>query len=153
MGFRHAIPHIVERFIKLNHSEFDIYGYNQTRAFCYIDDAVRGTVAAMESGSAIGQIYHIGNDQEITMDELTKFIGTIAGYKGSYQKAVTYPGSVNRRCPDISKAKKELNYNPAIDWKEGVTRTVKWYIEFFSDPNNTYPDGFEPPEKFNKKMT
>ena len=60
MGFGHAIPHIVERFVKLEEPLFKIYGHDQTRAFCYIDDAVKGTVCAMESPKAKGEIYHIG---------------------------------------------------------------------------------------------
>ena len=46
MGFGRAIPHIVERFIKGEESPFKIYGHDQTRAFCYVDDAVMGTVGA-----------------------------------------------------------------------------------------------------------
>jgi len=46
MGFGHAIPHIVERFVKGEEPPFKIYCHDQTRAFCYIDDAVRDTVGA-----------------------------------------------------------------------------------------------------------
>ena len=116
MGFGHAIPHIVERFINKIESPIKIYGHNQTRAFCYIDDAVNGTIKAMESSKANGEIYHIGNDQEISMKELTQFIGEILEYTGKYENAITYPGSVHRRCPDITKAEKDLlaslNANP-----------------------------------------
>ena len=44
MGFGHAIPHIVERFVNKIENPIKIYGHDQTRAFCYIDDAVKGTV-------------------------------------------------------------------------------------------------------------
>ena len=74
MGFGHAIPHIVERFVNKIEDPIKIYGYDQTRAFCYIDDAVKGTVGAMESTNHSNNIYHIGNHQEISMEELTKFI-------------------------------------------------------------------------------
>ena len=77
MGFGHAIPHIVERFVNKLENPIKIYGHDQTRAFCFIDDAVRGTVGAMESANRSNNIYHIGNDKEITMEELTKFIGNI----------------------------------------------------------------------------
>ena len=81
MGFGHAIPHIVERFVNKLENPMKIYGHDQTRAFCYIDDAVRGTVGAMESSDQSNNIYHIGNNKEITMEELTKFIGKYLDYK------------------------------------------------------------------------
>ena len=45
--FKHVIPHLVERYLK-KENPFLIYGHDQTRSFCYVDDAVIGTVQAME---------------------------------------------------------------------------------------------------------
>ena len=104
MGFGHAIPHIVERFVRLKETPFKIYGHEQTRAFCYVEDAVIGTIKAMESSLAAGEIYHIGNNDEINMKTLTTHIGDLIGYTGMYEEAITYPGSVSRRCPNIDKA-------------------------------------------------
>ena len=147
MGFNHAIPHIVERFyFKEDKSPFKIYGHDQTRAFCYIEDAVIGTVSSMEKGPN-GEIFHIGNDQEVTIEELTTFIGTLMNYKGKYEPAETYPGSVSRRCPDISKSKLMLNYTPMCNWKKAVELTVEWYKEFYINGNKSINGGFVPPEK------
>jgi nucleoside-diphosphate-sugar epimerase len=129
MGFKHVIPHIAQRFIK-NEDPFMIYGADQTRAFCYISDAIEGTVAAMESSNSNGKTYHIGTMEEISIEDLIRYTGKIVGFKGSYKKAPTYPGSVSRRCPDISKAKKELNYNPKVTWKEGLEKTINWYYDY-----------------------
>ena len=144
MGFGHAIPHIVERFY-LQEKPFKIYGSNQTRAFCYIEDAVIGTVSSMENG-ANGEIFHIGNDQEVTIEELTKFIGELLNYRGQYESAETYPGSVSRRCPDISKSKSMLKYYPKYDWKEAVKLSVEWYQKFYDEGNKPISGGFVPPE-------
>ena len=146
MGFGHAIPHIVERFVALNESPFKIYGHDQTRAFCFVEDAVRGTVLAMENSKSDGEIYHIGNSQEVTIRELTTFIGDLLGYKGPYEEAVTYPGSVSRRCPDISKATRELSYAPIFSWQEAVEHTASWYKEFFANGNVPENGGFQTPE-------
>jgi len=62
MGFKHVIPHLVQRF-RNNENPFKIYGHDQTRSFNFIDDAVEGTVKAMESGKN-GEIYHIGDETE-----------------------------------------------------------------------------------------
>ena len=146
MGFGHAIPHIVERFVNELENPIKIYGHDQTRAFCYIDDAAEGTVGVMESSNHSNNIYHIGNDQEITMEELTKFIGSVLGYDGSYENAITYPGSVSRRCPDILKAVSNFGYKPKVFWKDAVLKTVYWYKTFFDSGLRPPSGGFEPPE-------
>ena len=146
MGFGHAIPHIVERFVKGEKSPFKIYGHDQTRAFCYIDDAVMGTVGAMESDKAAGEIYHIGKQDEINMETLTTYIGDLMRYTGEYEAAMTYPGSVARRCPNIDKAKSHFGYSPSIDWKKAVSLTTDWYREFFTSGQSPQSGGFETPE-------
>ena len=147
MGFGHVIPHLVERFID-NESPFKIYGANQTRAFCDIYDGALGTIKAMECDNAKNEIFHIGNDIEISIEELVKETGKYFNYKGKYEFAETYPGSVNRRCPDISKAKKMLNFHPKIDWKQSLKKTLDWYKDYYmKNPNNRF---FEGPDKFFK---
>ena len=128
MGFRHVIPHLVERFQK-NEAPFLIYGHDQTRAFNYIDDAVLGTVLSLEKGSN-KEIYHIGDNNEISIETLTRFVGQLLNYDGKYEYAPTFPGSVSRRCPNINKAKNDLGYSPSVDWQAGVTRTINWYLEY-----------------------
>ena len=128
MGFRHVIPHLVERFQK-NESPFLIYGHDQTRAFNYIDDAVLGTVLAVEKGSN-KEIYHIGDSDEISIETLTRFVGELLQYEGDYEFAPTFPGSVSRRCPDITKAINDLDYVPGVNWKEGVKTTINWYLDY-----------------------
>tara|TARA_B100000035_G_scaffold313245_1_gene326527 strand:- start:1699 stop:2724 length:1026 start_codon:yes stop_codon:yes gene_type:complete len=131
MGFKHVIPHLVQRF-RNNENPFKIYGHDQTRSFNFIDDAVEGTVKAMESGKN-GEIYHIGDEIEISIEELTRFTGKLLKFEGLYEYAPTYPGSVARRCPDISKAKKDLNYIPKINWENGLRKTVEWYNDYLND--------------------
>ena len=80
------------------------------------------------------------------MKELTQFIGEILEYSGNYEDAMTFPGSVQRRCPDITKAKKDLGYEPKFDWKQAVQETVLWYKDFFKSGKKPAEGGFEPPE-------
>jgi len=148
MGFKHVIPHLVERFMN-KESPFRMYGHDQTRAFSFIADTVEGSVLAMESDKAAGEIFHIGSSQEISIEELIKAVGELMGYSGDYQEAPTYPGSVRRRCPDISKAKRVLGYNPKVDWKDGLEATVEWYKGYFSKNSSARQDGFKEQEKFN----
>jgi nucleoside-diphosphate-sugar epimerase len=148
MGFKHAIPHIIERIYK-GENPVKIYGANQTRAFCFCDDAAEGTVRALESDVSDQQVYHIGNDDEITIDALTRSLGAIMGYTGKYENAPTYPGSVSRRCPDITKAKTELAYLPKVSLEEGLRQTAAWYRSFFNSGKDIVSGGFKPPEALN----
>ena len=145
MGFKHVIPHLVQRFLD-NETPFLVYGHDQTRAFNYIDDAVVGTVLAMESAKSNGEIYHIGAMDEITIEQLIHFTGDYFNFKGAYENAPTYPGSVARRCPDITKAQTQLGYSPKIGWQEGLTKTLKWYADFFNSGKKTFETAFEKPK-------
>lgn len=149
MGFGHVIPHLVERFYNDTENPFKIYGSEQTRAFCYITDAAEGTVLAMESAKSDQEIFHIGNDEEITIEKLVKATAEIFGYSGEFENAQPYPGSVSRRCPDISKSIKYLNYDPKINWFSGLQKTVDWYIDFFKSNSKVTSGGFKAPEQLN----
>ncbi|MDB4543273.1 NAD-dependent epimerase/dehydratase family protein [bacterium] len=153
MGFGHAIPHIVERFVKAEEFPFKIYGHDQTRAFCFVEDAVKGTVSAMESNKAAGEIYHIGNQDEINMETLTTYIGGLMDYSGTYEAAMTYPGSVARRCPNIDKAIADFGYSPNFDWRTAVGLTTDWYREFFTSGKSPQSGGFETPEAVMAKIS
>lgn len=151
MGFKHVIPHLVERFMN-SESPFRMYGHDQTRAFSFIDDTVEGSVLAMESNQGVGEIFHIGSSEEISIEKLIKSVGDIMGYKGDYIEAPTYPGSVSRRCPDITKAKRLLDFNPKVNWREGLESTVIWYKKYFLENKTARQDGFKEQKDF-KKVT
>ncbi|BAU57010.1 hypothetical protein HH1059_03320 [Halorhodospira halochloris] len=50
------------------------------------------------------------------------------------------------RCPDLTKCREELGYEPQVPWREGVERTVRWYRDFFAASRQPDDIGFEPPE-------
>lgn len=145
MGFKHVIPHLVQRFLN-NETPFMVYGHDQTRSFNYITDAVEGTVLAMESDKSNGEIYHIGSMEEISIEQLIKTTGEFFDYRGEYLNAPTYPGSVARRCPNITKAKEQLGYSPKVGWQEGLKNTLEWYKEFFESGKKTFETAFEKPK-------
>lgn len=138
MGFKHVIPQVVQRFLK-EERPFKVYGFDQTRAFNFIDDAVRGTIDAMESENTNGEILHIGDmNSEITIEELVHYIGSLIGFDGEYERQDAHSGSVSRRCPDTFKAEKLIGYKPTIDWKEGVKGTVDWYVDYLKSGKNVF---------------
>ena len=146
MGFKHVIPHLAERFLVNKENPFLMYGHNQTRSFCHINDAVEGTVLAIESEKSNGEIFHIGTEDEITIEQLIKAAGDFLNFDGSYQEAPTYPGSTKRRCPDITKAKKILGYSPRFKWQESLEETLEWYKDFFEKGETAFETSFEEPD-------
>jgi len=141
MGFKHVIPNLVERFIVDKENPFKMYGHSHTRSFCFVSDAIIATVSAMENTSNDHQIYHIGTEEEIAIEELIKEVGKILNFSGEYIPAEAHSGSINRRCPDISKAERELSYKPQVLLKDGLKITIKWYKNHFE--NGVSKDEFE----------
>ena len=104
---------------------------NQTRTFCYISDAMQGFLKILATGKE-GEVYNVGQDkEEINMSDLAEIIVKLAGTKSEVQLIKypdTYPaGEPRRRCPSISKAKKDLDFKPQIDLKTGLARTLTVY--------------------------
>lgn len=132
MGFKHVIPQIIMKLNKLkdeNKNVLELVGGGQeTRAFCYIEDAVQGLKLLMEEGENLN-IYHIGNDnEEISIFELTK---KIIHYYGLHNITIKkgpekHSGGTSRRCPSIEKIK-TLGYVPNIDLNKGLKRSINWY--------------------------
>lgn len=138
MGFKHVIPQVVKRFLE-GETPFKVYGFEQTRAFNYITDAVAGTIAAMENPDANGEIFHIGDMRaEITIETLVHYIGEILEFSGEYARQGIHSGSVSRRCPDTSKATEILGYKPQTLWQDGVKQTVDWYKNYYESGKEVF---------------
>ena len=130
MGTKHVIPQFIER-AKFEQGKFALFGGTQTRAFCYVDDAVTATFDLALSKHT-NEIYHIGNDEEeIEMDKLARLVldRYDSGRELDYQPAPA--GSVPRRCPDITKIKHLIGYRPTVDLTAGLTKTIDWYDSWF----------------------
>ena len=138
MGFKHVIPQVVQRMLQ-GESPFKIFGNDQTRSFNYIDDAVAGTIGAMNSDKTNGEIIHIGDMRdEITIEQLIKYIGTLLDFNNEFVSAEAPSGSVTRRCPDTSKASSLFGYEPKVAWQEGVQKTVQWYKDYIEKNGDIY---------------
>jgi UDP-glucose 4-epimerase/UDP-glucuronate decarboxylase len=125
MGTKHVVPQFIER-ARQKPNQFEIYGSEQTRAFCYVDDAVKATYD-LSLVKAQG-IFHIGNnDQEIKIFELAKLVNLCYDNEVVYKVHSAPAGSVQRRSPDLSKLKNTIEYKPMTDLKTGIKKTVEWY--------------------------
>lgn len=138
MGFKHVIPQVTQRLLD-GETPFKMYGHDQTRSFNFVDDAVNGTILAMEHPDSNGEIFHIGDDvAEITIKELVEYIAECVDASPEYELVDAPSGSVSRRCPDVSKARKVLGYQPQTDWKHGVKQTVQWYVDYLQSGKDVF---------------
>ncbi|MBI2053771.1 MAG: NAD-dependent epimerase/dehydratase family protein [Candidatus Staskawiczbacteria bacterium] len=119
---------VLGRFLKLAKLKkpLTIFGTgSQTRAFCYISDAVLAAVKAAESKKIKGgEIINIGHEKSFSVNFLA---GLIGGKKEYLQER---PGDILKSQADISLAKKILGWQPCYDLEQGVKETEKWFENY-----------------------
>jgi UDP-glucuronate decarboxylase len=122
---------VVSNFIMqaLQNKDITVYGDGrQTRSFCYASDLIEAILRAMEQPE-IGPI-NIGNPGEFTIMELAEKVIKLTGSKS---KIITEPlpsDDPKQRKPDISKAKKFLNWEPKVNLEDGLGETIDYFRKF-----------------------
>ena len=115
---------VIPRFVSaaLKGEPLEVYGSgDQIRCFCHVDDAVKALLLVMDSDKAVGQVFNVGNNSQISIMELAKKVIEITGSKSSIEKIAyekAYPEGfedMQRRVPDISKIKQVLGWEPEIN--------------------------------------
>ena len=133
MGGEHVIPQFILRADALaaEHRDgvipFPIQGDGtQTRAFVHIDDFTDGLATVLEKGAHLN-IYHVGNDVEVTVRRLVELIFDHIGRKFEIVPGTLTAGSPGRRCPDVDKLR-ALGYRPRVTLRDGLAGTIDWYL-------------------------
>ena len=120
---------VVSNFIvqALKNQDITIYGDGtQTRSFCYVDDLVRGMISLMNTEDFIGPV-NVGNDGEYTILDLAKMIIELTN---SNSKIVFKPLPSDDPCqrkPDLSLAREKLNYEPTVNVRDGLLKTIEYF--------------------------
>jgi UDP-glucose 4-epimerase/UDP-glucuronate decarboxylase len=129
MGADHVVPEMALRAMG-GEDPFVVKGADQFRAFCYVDDAVDAMLRLMATPGAAGRIVHIGDDTgETNIADLAKLVFRLTGTAATLEPAPAPPGSVTRRCPDLTTLRALTGYEPTVGLEEGVRRTIAWYRE------------------------
>ncbi|MFI6159391.1 NAD-dependent epimerase/dehydratase family protein [Micromonospora haikouensis] len=127
MGADHVIPEMSLRALD-GEDPFRVWGADQYRAFCHVDDAVEAALRLMRCPAAAGEIVHIGNDAEQTnIGDLAKLVLRVADAAPVLQPMPAPPGSVHRRCPDLATLRRLTGFEPVVPLEDGVRRTFDWY--------------------------
>ncbi|MEQ8288828.1 MAG: SDR family oxidoreductase [Gammaproteobacteria bacterium] len=120
---------VVSNFIvqALADKDITVYGDgSQTRSLCYVDDLISGLVKLMNT-EAIHQPVNLGNPQERSIKQLATEVIDITGSKSRLVYQPLPQDDPMQRCPDISRAKSLLNWEPGVDFNEGIEKTVNYF--------------------------
>ena len=118
---------VIIKFISqaLNNQPLTVYGDGtQTRSFCYITDQIEGLFKLLLQSGIDGEVINLGNDDEKTILDLAKLIIQLTKSKSEITLQPLPKDDPKRRRPDITKARKLLEWQPKISLKEGLTKTI-----------------------------
>jgi nucleoside-diphosphate-sugar epimerase len=134
MGWEHVIPQLLENLwaasdgLRRREATITLQGTGEeTRAFCYVDDAVEGILACAATGGD-GEVYHVGVEEEVAIARLATMLGEALGLDVSVRASAPAAGGTSRRCPDTTKLR-ALGWAPRTSLRDGIARTVAWYRE------------------------
>ena len=123
---------VVSNFVlqALRGEPLTIYGDgSQTRSFCYVSDLIDGFVRLMDNDRGLVGPVNLGNPGEFTMNELAEAVLEVTGSKSTIDYKPLPEDDPKQRQPDISLAKKELGWEPTIQLREGLEKTVSYFKE------------------------
>ncbi len=121
---------VVSNFIvqALQNRDITIFGDGtQTRSFCYVDDLVEGLLKMMDAPAAFTGPLNLGNPREISIGELANMVLELTGSRSKLVFRPLPQDDPRRRQPDITRARKELNWEPRVSLEEGLKKTVAYF--------------------------
>jgi len=127
--YRNVIPNFI--YWAMKHKPLPITGTgNETRDFTYVADAVDATLKAAVVEEAIGEAFNVATGKETKIIDLAKMINELTGNPAgiTFKPKRDWDRSIRRRA-SIEKARKILGYEPKVEIKEGLRKTVEWFKE------------------------
>jgi UDP-glucuronate decarboxylase len=113
-----------------------LYGSgDQTRSFCYVDDLIDGMIRFMDTGEEHVGPLNLGNPGEFTIRELAETVIRLTGSKSKLVHEPLPTDDPKQRRPDITRARELLNWQPAVQLEEGLTRTIAYFDRLLSTGN------------------
>lgn len=123
---------VVSNFIMqaLNGEPLTMYGDgSQTRSFCFVDDLVEGLMALMATGHQVTGPINLGNPVEFTMLELAELVLELTGSNSEIEFRPLPQDDPTRRRPDIGRAREVLDWEPRIQLRQGLEKTVAYFTQ------------------------
>lgn len=117
--------HFIQEFWqRLGQGELSLYGWDNTRSWMYITDAIEATIRVMTTPACRNDIINIGTDQEYTIRDMAQMIMDAAGVYGELTLHAAPPGSVRRRSGDTTRLRELTGFEPRVSIREGIGLTV-----------------------------
>jgi UDP-glucose 4-epimerase len=105
-----------------------VYGDGlQSRDFTYVADVVQALVKAAEAPGVSGRVYNVGTGRSITVLELVAVLNRLLGTELTPRHGPARAGDVRHSRADIGRSRRELGYEPAVSFEEGLRQTLEWY--------------------------
>ncbi len=121
-----ALPNFITQ--ALRNDPLTIYGDgSHTRSFCYVSDLIEGLLRLLDSAEQ--EPVNLGNPREITTLELAHLVRAAAGSSSPLTFHPLPEDDPRRRCPDITRARERLGWEPRVGLEEGLRRTIQWFRE------------------------
>ena len=131
-GSSHVIPALIRKCVDaVENGENEIVCWGDgspTREFLYVEDAAEGILLAAEKFDKSEPV-NLGAGMEISIKNLVNLIAGYTGYKGGIVWDTTRPNGQPRRSLDVSLAEREFGFKAKMDFKEGLKKTVDWYLQ------------------------
>ena len=129
MGMAHVIPEQLKNvFDTVSGDSIPVYSPDHTRAFCYVDDAVKMLELMLMHKVCEGATLNLGTQApEVTIREVVQTCADVVGKTVRLNELPVTPGSPERRAPDMQKANRLLGYESQVDLKAGIEKTWHWY--------------------------
>jgi len=104
---------------------------DQSRDFTFVENAVAANLLACQSSAAetAGRVFNIATGRRTSLNEMFKILKKLTGYAGEAKYGADREGDVRHSLADLSRAERYLRYRPAINFEEGLRRTVEWYAQ------------------------
>lgn len=134
---------VVSNFIvqALSNKPITVYGDgSQTRSFCYVDDLIEGFVRLMSTREGFTGPVNIGNPGEFTIRELAEKVIEFTGSKSELVFKELPSDDPMQRCPDITLAKKEMDWQPKVMLDEGLKKTIPYFDELLTSGKYVMPE-------------
>lgn len=107
---------------------------SQIRAWCYVDDMIRGILLGLTHSNAVGESFNIGNARAVTtIYGLAQAVCRVVGSKSKIVFKEPLSADIELRIPSVKKAKDLIGYQAEIDLDEGIERTANWYSEHMDE--------------------
>jgi len=117
-----------------NEQPIPVYGDGTTsRDYTFVDDTVRGIVAALDYTRSDFEIINLGNHRTVTLGNLIEAIEVTCGKKAIIDRQDEQPGDVSQTYAEISKAQEYLGYDPSTSLEEGLDVFYDWFQDFYSE--------------------